>query len=295
MTKKFLLYGMLLGLSVNVWGQSRQLGTSMGLWGKPSVENLIDAKQSGFDYIEVTLNQCYRGISEDEIIPCIYALKEKIDSAELQVWSIHLPFSRTLDISVLADSTREKNVRLIAQMIQLSAIFKPFRLVLHPSSEPIADSIREQRIANSIHSIGILRKYAEKINAQLCMENLPRTCLGNTPEELLRIIENYPDVGICFDTNHYLQGDPVDFARKAGHRIGTIHASDYDGIDERHWIPGDGNIRWGELVHHIRKAGYNGVFMFEAGKNRENKAISPQELVNCFKKVEADYAAYTQQ
>ncbi|MDR1120932.1 MAG: sugar phosphate isomerase/epimerase [Dysgonamonadaceae bacterium] len=292
MIKKILLYCILLGLSVNIWGQNRQLGTSTGLWTNPSVADLTDARQNGIDYIEVALNQCYRGISEDEIIPCIYALKEKIDSAGVQVWSIHLPFSRTLDISVVDDSAREKNVHFIAQMIQLSAIFKPSRLVLHPSSEPIADSIREQRIANSIQSIGILRKYAEKTGAQLCMENLPRTCLGNTPEELLRIIESYPDVGICFDTNHYLQGDPIDFVRKAGHRIGTIHVSDYDGIDERHWIPGDGNIRWGELVHHIRKAGYSGVFMFETTKDRDNKSVSPTQLADSFKMIEKESNAY---
>jgi hypothetical protein len=174
MNKKILLYCILISISLNLWAQDYQKGTSMALWANPSVADLTDARQNGLDYVEVALNKCYRGIPEDEIIPCIYALKEKIDSAGLKVWSIHLPFSRTLDISVLDDSVREKNVRFIAQMIQLSAIFKPSRLVLHPSSEPIADSIREQRMANSVQSIGILRKYAGKIGAQLCMENLPR-------------------------------------------------------------------------------------------------------------------------
>jgi sugar phosphate isomerase/epimerase len=118
--------------------------------------------------------------------------------------------------------------------------------------------------------------------------------LGNTPEELLRIIENYLEVGICFDTNHYFQGTPLHFVEVAGRRVGTVHISDYDGTNECHWIPGDGNIRWGELVHHIRKAGYNGVFMFEVTKNKENKAVSPQQLANSFKQIEADCATYTQ-
>jgi sugar phosphate isomerase/epimerase len=222
-------------------------------------------------------------------------LKEKIDSAGLKVWSMHLPFSRTLDISVLDDEKRDENVRFIAKMIELSAIFKPSKLVLHPSSEPISDSIREQRIINSVQSIGILREYAEKIDAQLCIENLPRTCLGNTPEELLRIVENYPDVGICFDTNHYLQGNPLDFVRKAGHRIATLHVSDYDGTDERHWIPGEGIIAWGEMLYLIKKAGYKGVFMYETTKDKDNNAVSPQRLANSFKMIEAEYAVYVQQ
>jgi sugar phosphate isomerase/epimerase len=281
-------------MSLNLSAQSSLSGTSTALWKNPSVTDFINAKENGFDYIEVALNQCYRGVPENEIIPCINALKEKLDSAGLKVWSIHLPFSRTLDISVLDDAQREKNVKSIAKMIELSAIFKPSRLVLHPSSEPIADSIREQRIANCIESISILRKYAEKTGAQLCMENLPRTCLGNTPEELLRIIADYPEVGICFDTNHYLQGAPLHFVQVAGHRITTLHVSDYDG-DERHWIPGDGNIQWGELLYAIRKAGYNGVFMFEVTKDRENKPVSPKQLAESFRMIETECATYTQQ
>jgi sugar phosphate isomerase/epimerase len=294
MKRKLLLYCVLMMLSLNLFAQGYQLGTTTALWKNPSVADFINAKENGFEYLEVALNQCYRGVPKEDVIPCIYAMKSRIDSSGLKVWSIHLPFSRTLDISVLDDTEREKNIKIIAEMIELSAIFKPSRLVLHPSSEPINDSIREQRIANTIQSIGILRKYADKIGAQLCMENLPRTCLGNTPEELLRIIKIYPDVGICFDTNHYFQGTPLDFVRKAGHKIAHIHVSDYDGIDERHWLPGDGTIRWGELVYHIKKAGYNGVFMYETTKDKENKSVSSQQLANSYKMIEADYAAYAQ-
>jgi hypothetical protein len=48
-------------------------------------------------------------------------------------------------------------------------------------------------------------------------------------------------------------------------------------------------------VYTIKKAGYSGVFMFEAGRDKENKTLSPQQLVNCYKKIEADCAAYIQQ
>lgn len=285
---------MFVGFSFGLFAQDYKPGTTTALWNDPSVTDFIEAKQNGFDYLEVALNQCYRDVPEDEVIPLIYAMKEKIDSAGLQVWSIHLPFSRTLDISVLDDTEREKNVQFIAEMIKLSAIFKPARLVLHPSSEPIEDTIREQRIANCIHSIGILQKYTKEIGAQLCVENLPRTCLGNTPEELLRIIENYPEVGICFDTNHYFQGTPLHFVQVAGHRIRTVHVSDYDGVNECHWIPGDGSIEWGELVYNLKNAGYDGAFMYETTKDKENNHVSPQQLADSFKMIETNYKNYSQ-
>lgn len=274
-----------MGLSFTVIAQDMQMGTTTALWKKPTTADFADAKQNGIEYVEVALNQCYRNVSEDEVIPRINALKAKIDSAGVKVWSIHLPFSRTLDISVIDDEVRKRNVDIIARMIKASAVFNPSKLVLHSSSEPIADSIREQRIKYAIESIGILRKYADEIGAQLCVENLPRTCLGNTPEELLRIIADYPEVGICFDTNHYLTGTPIYFAKTAGHRIGTLHISDYDGVNESHWIPGDGAIPWSELLDIIKEKGYKGIYMYEALKSKDGERATARQLADSFKLI----------
>lgn len=275
-------------LSASAICQNMQMGTTTALWKNPSVTAFVEAKSNGIEYVEVALNQCYRNIPEDEVIPRIHALKDKIDSSGLKVWSIHLPFSKILDISVLDDSIREKNVEFIAEMIQVSSIFNPSKLVLHSSSEPIIDSVREQRIQNAIQSIGILKKYANEIGAQLCVENLPRTCLGNTPEELLRIIADYPDVGICFDTNHYLTGTPIHFAQTAGRRIATLHISDYDGVNESHWILGDGNIPWMELIGIIKKKGYNGIYMYEALKTKNGERATAKQLADSFKIINKD-------
>ena len=286
--KKLLILGCLLGISLQLLAQKPEMGTSTALWKKPSTVDFEEAKQNGIEYVEVALNQCYRNVSEDEVIPRIHALKSKIDSAGLKVWSIHLPFSRTLDISVLDADARKSNVDIIAKMIQASAIFKPSKLVLHSSSEPIADSIREQRIEKAIESIGVLRKYADEIGAQLCIENLPRTCLGNTPEELLRIVNDYPEVGICFDTNHYLTGTPVYFAQVAGHRIGTLHISDYDGVNESHWVPLDGVISWKELFKIITEKGYSGVYMYEALKSKNGERATPEQLAHSFELIKPE-------
>lgn len=276
-------------LSACTTKQTCEIGTTSALWKTPETTDFIEAKQNGIEYIEVAMNQCYRNVPKNEIIPRVHALKNKIDSAGLKVWSIHLPFSRTLDISVLDNEARRKNFEFMADMIKISAIFKPTKLVLHGSSEPIEDDIREQRIQNSIQSIGYLQQYAKEIGAQLCIENLPRTCLGNTPEELLRMIEDYPEVGICFDTNHYLLGDPIHFARTAGHRVETLHISDYDGVNESHWIPGDGVILWKELFDILIRKGYKGVYMHEALKTKEGERTTAKQLIERFKLIDPSH------
>ncbi|MBK5722184.1 sugar phosphate isomerase/epimerase [Dysgonomonas sp. Marseille-P4677] len=293
--KKILLLYIFLAFTFAVSAQDYKIGTTTALWQNPLAGDFIDAKKNGIEYIEIALNQCYRGVAMEEVVTRVFDMKAKVDSAEIKVWSIHLPFSKKLDISVLDSVQRDKNVKFIAGMIELSAMFQPHRLILHPSSEPISDSTRTARIKNAQVSIDILRKYARKIGAELCVENLPRTCLGNTPDELFEIVEPFPDVKICFDTNHFLNGDPLKYIQKLGHKIGTIHVSDYDGINECHWIPGDGTIEWGKLVYNLKEAGYNGVFMYETTKNKEKRRISPQELANSYKTIQNQYDKYVNQ
>jgi sugar phosphate isomerase/epimerase len=48
-----------------------------------------------------------------------------------------------------------------------------------------------------------------------------------------------------------------------GEKIVTLHVSDYDGIDERHWLPGEGCIDWQALRAALCEVGYDGVWMYE--------------------------------
>ena len=262
-----------------------------GQFSVPASTDFSQARSVGLEYVEVAFNQCYRGVPANEVIPRVRDMKAKIDSAGIKVWSIHLPFSRTLDISVLDEKKRKENVDFMAEMIEQCAQFQPKCLVLHPSSEPIDDSIRAQRIANASRSIAYLKKYADQIGAQLCIENLPRTCLGNTPEELWEIIKDIPGVKVCFDTNHYTKGTTEHFVETIGERIGTIHASDFDFVNECHWLPTQGDIKWGKLMHALEGVGYEGVFMYEATKDHESHDTrpTPERVVETFNKIINDY------
>lgn len=280
---------MLISVVLPASAQRLEPGTTTALFKTPSAENFRLLKVAGIEWVEVALNQCYRGVPTEEVMPRIDAMKAAVDSASLRVWSIHLPFSRTLDISVLNDSIRAANVEIIAQMIRKSACFAPQRLVLHPSSEPIADSIREQRIINSIASIRLLKPVADAIGAELCVENLPRTCLGNTPEELVRIVDA-ADVGICFDTNHYFHGTTGHFLDVAGARIRTLHCSDYDFENECHWLPTQGEIDWAESMRRLVRNRYDGVFMYEAIRNRsDGSRLTPAQIVESYRTIHTDF------
>jgi sugar phosphate isomerase/epimerase len=50
-----------------------------------------------------------------------------------------------------------------------------------------------------------------------------------------------------------------------------LHISDYDGVDERHWLPGQGIINWSEVVESLVSIDYGGPFMFESAGGDDEK------------------------
>jgi sugar phosphate isomerase/epimerase len=48
-----------------------------------------------------------------------------------------------------------------------------------------------------------------------------------------------------------------------GDRLLTLHISDNDGIDERHWLPGQGIINWPGFIRALESSNYAGAFVYE--------------------------------
>ena len=239
------------------------IGRSMGRWKDFGLESMIQNRQSGVEYIEVTMNDLI-GKDTAGVRDRATMLKGYIDSSGLKVWSVHLPFSRKIDISLADSAKRADVVNYMADMMKVAGVFQPQRIVLHPSSEPIAPDERAERLSCSRESIGLLAPVAQEIGAILCVENLPRTCLGKDGQEMMYLIEGYEGVGICFDVNHLLYQSHEDFLKAIGkNTIKAVHISDYDFADERHLLPGVGKIDWAPLWKGIRQRGYNGIMMFE--------------------------------
>ena len=261
------------------------LGTSLAINSSQNAANFALLPAAGLWWVEVTCNTFWRNHPESEWETRAKNIQKLIKDYGLNVWSCHLPFSGTLDISVLDDAKRAENVALIKRMIRLCGeLYKPQRLVLHPSSEPISDADRPQRLANAKASIREIAPVAAEIGAVLCIENLPRTCLGRVPSEMVELISDTPDVMVTFDVNHLLMDTHEHYFDLLGDRIGNVHMSDYDRIDERHALPGDGVIDWPYVHWRLRLSGYNGIFMHEvkaaAGKaadlpQRYNEVIFP--------------------
>ena len=139
------------------------------------------------------------------------------------------------------------------------------KFVVHPSCEPIADELRAEFIKNSQESLNELAEFAHLRGAVIAVENLPRTCLGRDSKEMLELISVNDKLRVCFDTNHVLKENVVDFVKNVKDKIVTLHVSDCDFVNERHWLPGEGKVDWPELTTALKEINYNGVWMYEIG------------------------------
>ena len=195
------------------------------------------------------------------------AVKKYAMQAGVQLWSYHLPFSpfTEIDPSSLDADLRAHTVAYFTELIKKGADIGIDKFVVHASGEPIADEDRPEKMKRSRESLYTLAEVAAGCGACIAVEDLPRTCLGHTSQEIRELIGAHDKLRVCFDTNHLLLEDNVHFLHELADKIVTVHVSDYDFINERHWLPGEGKVDWKALYTAFEECGYSGVWMYEIG------------------------------
>lgn len=175
------------------------------------------------------------------------------------VWSVHAPGGRCIDLS--HPKYARAGVELIAKYMRVLAEMGVDKIVVHPSFEPISDGERESRLDVCARSLRELQRGDVKI----AVENLPRSCLLNTPDEALRLFDALGDgFCACVDVNHCQRSTPERMIAALGDRLATLHISDDDGVDECHMFPGEGVLDWNGILDALSNtANYTGAFMYE--------------------------------
>ena len=110
-----------------------------------------------------------------------------------------------------------------------------------------------------------LAEAAHKEGAVIAVEDMIRSCLGNSAQELKELISVNDKLRVCFDVNHLFNNSHREFVEILGDRIVHTHISDYDLVEERHWFPGEGKIPWAEVYNALMGVGYSGVWNYEVG------------------------------
>lgn len=232
-------------------------------------------KASGIKKLEISLPK-YGCDSFDYM-----SAKKYSEKYGVELWSFHLPFVPFADIDISSPEKCDKTVKYLENIICKASEAGFHHFIIHPSAEIHQDvekltaEGRALRLETAKNSLYKLAQIGKREGGTICVEDLPRACLGNTSAEILYLLEADESLRVCFDTNHLLTEDPIHFIEAVGEKIVTLHVSDYDFINERHWLPGEGKIDWQALLNALKKAGYKGPWLYEVSYK------APDSITRC--------------
>ena len=255
-----------------------QLGLTSKFFVKSSPEVWRDAQNAGFETAELVFP------SDMSIKPMFEeAAKRRSDirSSGLHILSAHTPFGPMTDPSSANTAQRRLAMETEKKVLDQISDWGIGIAVLHASFEPIGEDERASRMEIARDAIAELGEYARKRGITLAVEVLPRTCLGNCSDEILYLTDHGKLASINLDFNHLLKETHAAFIEATAPWIVTTHISDYDFVDEKHWMPGMGKIDWKNVISCIREHGYNGQFMFETYEQRAvpGKTCTPEMII----------------
>lgn len=221
-------------------------------------ESLFELYQkAGISYMEVSVD---KGKSDNLNFD---DLKRFSKQYNVNLWSFHLPFWPFAEIDISNKEVSEKTIKYLSEFIKKASNIGIDKFVIHASGEPIEESQRGDRMKCAKQSLSELARIAKENNSVVAVENLPRTCLGRNSDDILELISVDDNLKVCFDTNHLLKENPIEFIQKLGNKIITTHISDYDFIDERHWLPGEGMLDWQAIIKALKNVGYDEMWLYE--------------------------------
>ena len=209
-------------------------------------------------------------LENEKAVESLRQMREMVHTGAIRVASVHLPFLTKdgwLDPSSPDEDIRRRTCTLFARLIRENTDLLGPNMTMHASMEPIPPGERRVRLDQCRRTIEELLPLAREHHFSLNVEYLPRTCIGNSPDELMYMVEPFdPElVGICLDVNHVMdrwKELPAMVAR-LNKFIKSFHISDFDGIDELHWFPGQGIIDWPALMDAIRAIDHEVLLIYE--------------------------------
>lgn len=226
----------------------------------------------GIEYIEISnTKENTDAINFDE-------LKGWCDKYGVKIWSLHLPFYPFKEIDISSENLADYTVKYLCDLIKRASKVGINKFIIHPSGEPIEEAERKSRLETAKKSLNALCVFAKELGGTICVEDLPRSCLGRCSDDIIELLSANDDLRVCFDTNHLLGEDNCEFIRKVGSKIVTLHVSDYDFVNERHWLPGEGKNHWQGILEALKEINYNGIWLYEINMDIPKTIIRARRL-----------------
>lgn len=244
-------------------------------------EKMAYAKSVGVDCVEASLGylldekEMTFKFSDEEAIAMVKQAKKAVADAGIEIWSIHMPYSKKIDLSLADEAERQKVITLQKKMLEYCHILKPKIILFHPSFF-LGLNERELRKTQMIKSATELNTVVQAMHATMVIENMlgyqlllyggtQERLLCRTVEETVEIMNRLPkSIYSAIDLNHIKNPEKLILAM--GPRLKTLHVSDGTGEKECHYFPcaGKGENNWTAILFALQAVHYTGPFMYES-------------------------------
>jgi sugar phosphate isomerase/epimerase len=187
----------------------------------------------------------------------LHDLPAIVRDAGLIIDNIHVPFEDANDLFSDIASTRRAAVDKHISWLNDCARHNVTIMVMHTCYQH-SNSQPSKHLTDSLKK---MLKEAEKLDVVIAIENVRcRKCLDFAFSEI-----DSPRLGFCYDSSHdwIFSDNKTDVLKTYGRRLVTNHLSDNDGLEDRHWFPGDGVVDWHKIAQAFPKQKCSGRLLLE--------------------------------
>lgn len=197
-------------------------------------------------------------------------IKKSMDEFRLKVCSFHAPMYRFvgdaqqglwLFLSDINEEKRRSAVEETKKLMEVAGLFEPINFVIHPD---LSVNNFELTLKNLRISLEELEPAARKAGIKLALETGIRS--SNLSSSIVNLVNELdPETfGVCVDVGHANVGEnSLTALEVAMERLLEVHVSDNNGDGDAHLVPGEGNIKWAEVVGKLKACNFEGNFVFE--------------------------------
>lgn len=108
--------------------------------------------------------------NDEEVMKFMTNARNTADKAGIKIWSIHMSYSRYIDISTIDEEHRQRVVAQHVKLLEFLDILDPEIILFHPSYYLESPGHRDQRGNKMIKSAKELNKAVKAIDATMVIE-----------------------------------------------------------------------------------------------------------------------------
>jgi sugar phosphate isomerase/epimerase len=179
---------------------------------------------------------------------------------------IHGPFY-SLDIMAIDSKIRQATTGRLLEGVDFAQAIGATHMVIHSPYRTFGHHFASWSAADyEAEALQAIHATLEPVLAQASQAGcvLVMECIADlNPYPLINCVKSFEsdflqvsvDVGHAYMAQVYGGASPDQWIRDAGLRLGHIHLQDTDGILDRHWATGDGNLNWRAIFEAIAYTG----------------------------------------